>query len=126
MANQSKQDYTTSVTILKPREGEKNSLLAYVNLAVKTEHFGTIQLNGFRVMKNAENQPFVSPAGKPKVKDGKPVLNEKTGKQEYSDFYHAITTEGRQLLHSAILTAFSAEVANQQAKAALESQTPKA
>lgn len=108
-----------NVTILPKRineDGSTSNLLAYANLDLLD---GAFAVEGLRVI-DGKNGPFVAMPGKAKkTKDGKPVIDENTGKQVYDDLFHARNKNMHNVLQTAVLNAFLAAKAQANAKAAV-------
>jgi DNA-binding cell septation regulator SpoVG len=100
---------------------EDSNLLALCNVNLLD---GAFRVNGIRVIKNAQGQPFVSMPGRKKFKAGAEVISETTGKPEYDDIFHALTSDSRNILNAAVLNAYASAQANENAKTAAAS-TPK-
>ena len=96
----------------KTQKGDSN-LLALCNVNLLD---GQFRINGIRVIKNAEGQPFVSMPGRKKFKNGAEVISDKTGKPEYDDIFHPLTSDSRNILQAQVLNAYAAAVANESAK----------
>jgi len=116
MANIAKPLEVRNVVLMKGKTQQADSnLLALCNVNLLD---GTFRINGIRVIKNSEGQPFVSMPGRKKFKNGAEVISEKTGKPEYDDIFHALTSDSRNVLNAAVLNAYAAEQANANAKVA--------
>lgn len=103
-----------NVVLMKGKtQKEDSNLLALCNVNLLD---GAFRINGIRVIKNAEGQPFVSMPGRKKFKEGKEVISEKTGKPEYDDIFHPLTADSRNILQTAVLNAYAAAQANENAK----------
>lgn len=106
-----------NVTLLKPRkndDGTTSNLLAYANVHLLD---GKFRVNGLRVI-NGKNGPFVAMPGKAKKKDGQPVVDEH-GNAQYDDTFHALDRDSHNVLQTAVLNAFLAAKAQENAKAAV-------
>lgn len=116
MATITKPMEVRNVVLMKGKTQDANSnLLALCNVNLLD---GQFRINGLRVIRNAEGQPFVSMPGRKKFKAGEEVISEKTGKPEYDDIFHALTSDSRNVLNAAVLNAYASEQANANAKAA--------
>ena len=114
MSTTVKELVTARVNLVKnPKEGSNLLGFATINLLD-----GAFAVENVRVVKNGEGKPFVAMPGRKKMKDGKEVTSEKTGKVEYEDIAHANTAEMRTLIHTAVLNAYAAAVAQSKADAA--------
>ena len=105
-----------NVVLMKGKTQKADSnLLALCNVNLLD---GQFRINGIRIIKNAEGQPFVSMPGRKKFKNGAEVISEKTGKPEYDDIFHALKPDSRNVLNAAVLNAYAAAQANENAKTA--------
>jgi DNA-binding cell septation regulator SpoVG len=108
----------THINLVKEKK-EGSDLLGFANVTFG----GIVEVKGFKVRKN-DNGIFVSFPSKAKIKDGKieKWLNPDTGKEQdsYEQIVHAPTDDGKNLLKTAILNAYSAAVAEAKAKVASE------
>jgi DNA-binding cell septation regulator SpoVG len=118
MSHTVKELVTARVNLVKkPKEGSNLLGFATINLLD-----GQFAVENVRVVKNSEGHPFVAMPGRKKMKDGKDVISEKTGKPEYDDIAHANTAEFRSLIHTAVLNAYAAAVAQSKANEAAGSK----
>ena len=118
MSHNVKEPVTARVSLIKnPKEG--SNLLAFATVSLMD---GVFSVENVRVVRNKEGKPFVAMPGREKIVEGKPGINEETGKKTYDDLAHANTQEFRQQLHTAVLTAYAAAVAQKSANEAAGSK----
>ena len=114
MSTQIKEIVTAQANLVKhPKEG--STLLAFATIKMFD---GLVSVESVRVLKGNDGKPWVAMPGRAKVKDGKPVIKESTGKQDYQDYFHPNTAELRTQIHTAVLTAYAAAVAQDNANKA--------
>lgn len=107
----------THVNLVKERK-EGSDLLGFANITLGNNF---MEVKGFRIRKN-QNGIFVSPPSKAKTKDGKVEkwTDPETGeeKDSYEQVARTLCDDAKNILHAAVLNAYSAKVAEAKANGA--------